>query len=83
MVTLLGAATADAQTCIPSVSCPASGYCNRFTCIANGAVTFTGDTLGLSKAVGMNQPGTSDAIGGKPRRPRSIRTRSTTTRACR
>ena len=47
----------------PGGVCPASGYCNRFTTITNGAVTFTGNTLGLSKAVGLNQPGTSDAIG--------------------
>jgi hypothetical protein len=60
---LLRAATAHAQTCTPSASCPASGYCNRFSCITNGAVTFTGNTLGLSKAVGLNQAGTSDAIG--------------------
>src|SRR5262249_42248833 len=51
MVTLLGAATAHAQ------------YVNRFTTITNGAITFTGNTLGLSKAVGLNQAGTSDAIG--------------------
>ena len=38
-------------------------YVNRFTTITNGAITFTGNTLGLSKAPGLNQPGTSDAIG--------------------
>ena len=48
---LLRAATAHAQ------------YVNRFTTITNGAITFTGNTLGLSKAVGLNQAGTSDAIG--------------------
>ena len=60
---LLRAATAHAQTCTPSASGPASAYFNRFSCITNGAVTFTGNTLGLSKAVGLNQAGTSDAIG--------------------
>src|SRR5262249_16897420 len=38
-------------------------YVSRFTTIQNGAITFTGNTLGLSKATGQNQPGTSDAIG--------------------
>jgi hypothetical protein len=38
-------------------------YVTRFTTITNGAITFTGNTLGLSKASGQNQPGTSDAIG--------------------
>src|SRR5262245_1743853 len=31
--------------------------------ITNGAITFTGNTLGLSKMINQNQPGTSDAIG--------------------
>jgi large repetitive protein len=38
-------------------------YVTRFTTITNGAITFTGNTLGLSKMVGLNQAGTSDAIG--------------------
>jgi large repetitive protein len=38
-------------------------YINRFSTIANGAVTFTGNTLGLDKAAGANAPGTSGAIG--------------------
>jgi len=38
-------------------------YVTRFTTITNGAVTFAGNTLGLSKANNLNQPGTSDAIG--------------------
>jgi|SRR5262245_27915226 len=38
-------------------------YVNRFATITNGAITFTGNTLGLSKAVNVNQAGTSDAIG--------------------
>src|SRR5262249_59940431 len=63
MVTLVRATAVHAQTCSPSVTCPASGYCTRFTCITNGAITFTGNTLGLSKASNLNQPGTSDAIG--------------------
>jgi hypothetical protein len=48
---LVRAATAHAQ------------YVNRFTTITNGAITFTGNTFGLSKALGQNQPGTSDSIG--------------------
>src|SRR5215475_7653354 len=63
VVVLMRVTAARAQTCMPSTSCPATGYCTRFACNANGAITFTGNTLGLSKASGMNLPGTSDAIG--------------------
>jgi len=38
-------------------------YINRFTTIDNGAILFTGNTLGLSKASNLNQPGTLDSIG--------------------
>src|SRR5262249_47110011 len=38
-------------------------YVTRYTTITNGAITFTGNTLGLSKSTNLNQPGTSDAIG--------------------
>ncbi len=51
IVMLLGATAAHAQ------------YVTRFSTITNGAVSFTGNTLGLSKASNLNQPGTQDAIG--------------------
>lgn len=38
-------------------------YINRFTTIENGGITYTGNALGLSKEVNLNQPGTSDSIG--------------------
>src|SRR5262249_16666353 len=38
-------------------------YVSRFTTITNGAITFTGNTLGLSKASNLNQAGTLDSIG--------------------
>src|SRR5262249_30498088 len=38
-------------------------YVTRFTTITNGAITFTGNTLGLSKANNLNQAGTLDSIG--------------------
>jgi large repetitive protein len=38
-------------------------YINRYSTIANGALTFTGNTVGLNKAAGANAPGTSMAIG--------------------
>ena len=40
-----------------------AAYVNRFTTITNGAVTFTGNTIGLNKQAGANAPGTSGAIG--------------------
>jgi large repetitive protein len=38
-------------------------YVTRFTMITNGAITFTGNALGLSKASNVNQAGTLDSIG--------------------
>ena len=40
-----------------------ASYVKRYTTIANGGMTFTGNTLGLSKASGSNQPGTNGSIG--------------------
>src|SRR6266511_4333076 len=40
-----------------------AAYINRFSTITNGVITFTGNTLGLSKQPTTNAPGTSDAIG--------------------
>lgn len=40
-----------------------AAYVNRFSTIANGAVTFTGNTIGLNKQAGANAPGTSGSIG--------------------
>ena len=40
-----------------------AAYISRFTTITNGAVTFTGNTIGLNKLAGANAPGTSGAIG--------------------
>ncbi len=59
VLVLLGATAAHAQT----VSCPSSGYCNRFTSTTSGALTFIGNTLGLSKRSNQNNPGTNDSIG--------------------
>src|SRR5580704_850334 len=36
----------------------------RYTTTTSGAVTFTGNTLGLAKLSGQNQPGALDSIGG-------------------
>lgn len=36
---------------------------NRFTTTVNGAITFTGNTIGLSKEFNTNNQGTADAIG--------------------
>ncbi len=38
-------------------------YLQRFSTVANGAITFTGNTLGLDKTAGTNGPGTSGGIG--------------------
>ena len=38
-------------------------YRNRFSITTQGAMTFTGNTLGLSKRAGANAPGTVDGIG--------------------
>ncbi len=40
-----------------------AAYINRFTTITNGAITFTGNTIGLNKAANANAPGNSGAIG--------------------
>ncbi len=41
----------------------AQNYLLRYVNTASGAVTFTGNTLGLAKQSGANQPGTLDSIG--------------------
>lgn len=41
----------------------AQNYILRYVDTASGAVTFTGNTLGLNKAAAANSPGTSGAIG--------------------
>lgn len=40
-----------------------AAYVNRYSITTNGAVTFTGNTLGLNKVANQNAPGTSGAIG--------------------
>ena len=40
-----------------------AGYVNRFSTTTNGAVTFTGNALGLNKNANQNSPGTSGSIG--------------------
>jgi large repetitive protein len=40
-----------------------AAYVKRYTTIANGGMTYTGNTLGLSKANNSNQPGTNGSIG--------------------
>jgi large repetitive protein len=40
-----------------------AAYVQRYSTITNGAITFTGNTIGLNKAVGANTPGTNGAIG--------------------
>ncbi len=50
--------------CIFIISLPVKAvYVKRFTTIANGAMTYTGNTLGLAKATGANTPGTNGSIG--------------------
>jgi uncharacterized repeat protein (TIGR01451 family) len=46
-----------------NVQTAAAAYQLRYTTITNGALTFTGNTLGLSKTAGANTPGTSHGIG--------------------
>jgi hypothetical protein len=41
----------------------AAAYQPRYSTITTGALTFTGNTLGLSKAANINAPGTSHGIG--------------------
>ena len=38
-------------------------YVNRYSTITNGALTFTGNTLGLDMTANANAPGTSGSIG--------------------
>lgn len=40
-----------------------AAYVKRYTTIANGGMTYTGNTLGLSKAGNANKPGTNGSIG--------------------
>ena len=40
-----------------------AAYILRYNVTDNGGISYTGNTLGLSKAEGENNPGTSDAIG--------------------
>ena len=40
-----------------------AAYVNRFSTVTSGAITFTGNTIGLNKATGANAPGTAGAIG--------------------
>jgi uncharacterized repeat protein (TIGR01451 family) len=40
-----------------------SAYIKRFSTVANGAVTYTGNTLGLSKQSSANAPGNQGSIG--------------------
>ena len=40
-----------------------AAYVKRYTTIANGGMTYTGNTLGLSKATNSNAPGTNGSIG--------------------
>ena len=50
-------------TLVLAASTAQAAYNLRYTTIAPGAVTFTGNTIGLNKASGSNNPGTSQAIG--------------------
>jgi len=45
-----------------SVDTALAQYTQRFSSTTNGAMTFTGNTLGLSKAVNANAPGTADGM---------------------
>jgi len=40
-----------------------AAYVKRYTTIANGGMTYTGNALGLSKATSSNAPGTNGSIG--------------------
>ncbi len=40
-----------------------AAYVSRFNTITNGAITFTGNTIGLNKTANANSPGTSGSIG--------------------
>jgi len=43
--------------------CARAAYIKRYTAITRGAITYTGNTLGLDKASDQNQPGTQGSIG--------------------
>jgi large repetitive protein len=49
-----------APFCAPSLH---AAYVKRYTTIANGGMTYTGNTLGLSKGSNNNAPGTNGSIG--------------------
>ncbi len=40
-----------------------AAYVSRYNTIANGALTFTGNTIGLNKTANANTPGAADSIG--------------------
>src|SRR3954452_6653407 len=46
-----------------NIQIAAAAYQKRYSTITTGALTFTGNTLGLSKRAGANRPGTVDGIG--------------------
>src|SRR3954451_24048501 len=46
-----------------NIQIAAAAYKLRYSTITTGALTFTGNTLGLSKRAGTNAPGTVDGIG--------------------
>jgi uncharacterized repeat protein (TIGR01451 family) len=46
-----------------NIQTAAAAYQLRYSTITTGALTFTGNTLGLSKAANINAPGTSHGIG--------------------
>jgi large repetitive protein len=52
-------------TCLVALSTTPlyAAYVQRYSTINNGAITFTGNTIGLNKTAGVNTPGTSGAIG--------------------
>ena len=49
--------------CLLHAAPACAAYVQRYSIINNGAITFTGNTIGLNKASGANAPGTSGAIG--------------------
>ena len=46
-----------------NIQTAAATYAKRYSTITNGALTFTGNTLGLSKHVGVTVQGAIDGIG--------------------
>jgi large repetitive protein len=49
--------------CLVSAHMAHAAYVSRFNTITNGAITFTGNTIGLNKAASANAPGSAGAIG--------------------